>query len=87
MPTISTYELLEKIGKLRSQLKFLWFGYAEASFKNAQNLIEVTNEEGEVINEIKQTINDTYSFPNFPLERIPEFINTQKIFIFFKNRR
>ena len=77
----TTLSPLERIEKLRSQLKFLWFGYAEASFKNAQNLIEVTNEEGEVINEIEQTINDTYSFPNFPLERIPEFINTQKKFL------
>jgi len=67
-----------KIEKIKQQLKFLWFGYAEASFSNAENIIKETNEEGKVIKKFKQTINDTYSFPHFPLERISDFVKLQK---------
>jgi len=74
----------ERIEKIKEQLKFLWFGYAEGVIGNVMNVGEDAFTEEEKANNpdiqkrSENKIEDIYNFKNFPIERISEFVKLQK---------
>ena len=74
----------ERIEKIKEQLKFLWFGYAEGVIGNVKNVGEDAFTEEEKANNpdiqkrSENKIEDIYNFKNFPIERISDFVKLQK---------
>lgn len=68
----------ERIEKIKEQLKFLWFGYAEGVIgKSESNIDDLTDNENLTENDTIFREND-YVFKNFPTERISNFVKLQK---------
>ena len=68
----------ERIEKIKEQLKFLWFGYAEGVIgKSESNIDDLTDNENLTENDTIFREND-YVFKNFPTERISDFVKLQK---------
>ena len=74
----------DKIEKIREQLKFLWFGYAEGALGDIRNKGEdaFTEEEkadnSDIQKRSENKYQDIYYFQHFPVERIPNFVKLQK---------
>ena len=68
----------ERIEKIREQLKYLWFGYAEGARGNAE--VEISSKDKtEDTDEDDRSIDiNSYIFKNFPIERISDFVKLQK---------
>lgn len=74
----------DKIEKIKEQLKFLWFGYAEGALGDIRNTGEDAFTEEEKVNNpdiqkrSENRFQDIYYFQHFPVERISNFVKLQK---------
>jgi zinc D-Ala-D-Ala carboxypeptidase len=74
----------ERVLKIRSQLKFLWLGYAEAKIELADLIPRKDDNQGPVPAERDDSwYKDAYKlvFKHFPLDKISDFVKLQKDFI------